>query len=172
MNLECGAVCMAYLSWDCKQDPANCIDRGISLRNRNPCSQRISCDCFKYGMSRSLVSCRTKMFILFHCSIQTFRFLESIYHDHPTRGLSTFLNELRRRPIDSNNLLQSRLFGPFTSYIDVDLRAMNGIFPQLTKKNRSELDETGETFIPIKSLAILFLKFRVKLTKGSSKLLG
>lgn len=88
--------CMAYLSWDCKQDPAKCIDRGISLRNRNPCSQRISCDCFKYGMSRSLVSCRTKMFILFHCSIQTFRFLESIMiiqQEDPTRGLSTFLNE-------------------------------------------------------------------------------
>ena len=28
------------------RDSANCLDRGISLRNRNPCSQKISCDYF------------------------------------------------------------------------------------------------------------------------------
>jgi hypothetical protein len=28
------------------RDSANCLDRGISLRNRNPCSQKISCDDF------------------------------------------------------------------------------------------------------------------------------
>ena len=26
------------------RDLANCLDRGISLRNRNPCYQKISCD--------------------------------------------------------------------------------------------------------------------------------
>jgi hypothetical protein len=35
------------------RDSANCFDRGISLRNRNPCYQRISWDYFKYGMSQS-----------------------------------------------------------------------------------------------------------------------
>ena len=28
------------------RDSANCLDRGISLRNRNPCYQKISCDSF------------------------------------------------------------------------------------------------------------------------------
>ena len=28
------------------RDSANCLDHGISLRNRNPCYQRISCDYF------------------------------------------------------------------------------------------------------------------------------
>ena len=75
------------------RDSANCFDHGISLRNRNPCYQRISCDSFKYGMSQSstLVSYWTKMVILFlHWSrISIF----GKYHDHPIRRVSIFSNE-------------------------------------------------------------------------------
>ena len=36
-------------------DLVSCLDHGISLRNKNPCYQRISCDYFYYGMSQSSI---------------------------------------------------------------------------------------------------------------------